>query len=67
MGFGETSMSESEREEITMDREFKAIISVEEALGHIMPHFHALEPEEVDIVGCLDRVLANDIYSNMNK
>ena len=66
MGLAETSTCESEREEITMDREIKTIISVEEALGHIMPHFHALEPEEADIIGSLDRVLADDIYSDMN-
>jgi len=62
----EASTNESEREEITMDRQTRMMISVEEALGYIMPHFHVLEPEEVDILESLDRVLATEIYSNMD-
>lgn len=62
----ETSINESEREETVMDRQTKTMISVEEALGRIMPHFHVLKPEEVDILESLDRVLANDVHSNMD-
>lgn len=52
------------REETTMNRQVRAMISVEEALGRIMPQLHVLELEEVDILESLDRVLADDIYSD---
>jgi molybdopterin molybdotransferase len=42
------------------------MISVEEALECMMPHFHALEPEEVAVLDALGRVLAEDIYSDID-
>jgi molybdopterin molybdotransferase len=42
------------------------MISVEEALEYILRHFKPLEPEEVSIVDALNRVLAEDIYSDMD-
>ncbi len=42
------------------------MISVEEALEYILRHFKPLEPEKVSIVDALDRVLAEDIYSDMD-
>jgi molybdopterin molybdotransferase len=42
------------------------MISVDEALECILKHFKPLEPEEVEILEALDRVLAEDIYSDMD-
>jgi molybdopterin molybdotransferase len=42
------------------------MISVEEALEHILSHFQPLEPERVEILEALDRVLAEDIHSDMD-
>ncbi len=42
------------------------MISVEEALEHILRHFKPLEPEEVEILEALDRVLAEDVYSDVD-
>ena len=42
------------------------MISVEEALDNILSHFHSLEPVEVDILESLDRVLAEDICSDID-
>lgn len=42
------------------------MISVEEALENIMRHFKPLEPEEVNILEAMDRVLAEDIYSDVD-
>lgn len=42
------------------------MISVDEALEYILKHFKPLEPEEVEILEALDRVLAEDIYADMD-
>ena len=41
------------------------MISVDEALEYILKHFEPLEPEEVEILDALGRVLAEDVYSDM--
>jgi len=46
-----------------MSQEVK-MISVDEALEYVMKHFEPLEPEEVEILDTLDRVLAEDVYSD---
>jgi molybdopterin molybdotransferase len=46
--------------------EIATMISVEEALERILKHFEPLEPEEVEILEALDRVLAEDVYSDMD-
>jgi molybdopterin molybdotransferase len=45
--------------------EIMTMISVEEALEHILKHFKPLEAEEVEILEGLDRVLAEDVYSSV--
>ena len=40
------------------------MISVDEALEYVLKHFEPLEPEEVEILDALDRVLAEDVYSD---
>jgi len=42
------------------------MISVDEARGRILEHFQPLEPEKVPILEALDRVLAEDIYSDID-
>jgi molybdopterin molybdotransferase len=42
------------------------MISVEEARAFILKHFHPLEPERVPLLDALDRVLAEDIVSDLN-
>ncbi|MCL4394336.1 MAG: molybdopterin molybdotransferase MoeA, partial [Chloroflexi bacterium] len=42
------------------------MISVDEALAYILQHFHPLEPEQVPMLEALDRVLAQDIVSDVN-
>ncbi len=42
------------------------MISVEEAREYVLKHFKALEPERVPILDALDRVLAEDIVSDLN-
>jgi len=42
------------------------MISVDEALERILEHFKPLEPERVKILDALDRVLAEDVYSDMD-
>lgn len=42
------------------------MISVDEALEYVLKHFVPLEPEEVEILDALDRVLAEDVYSDMD-
>lgn len=54
------------KNQLTMGKQEKAMISVEEAFARIMPHFSVLGPEEVEILDALDRVLADDIYSDMD-
>lgn len=46
--------------------EVATMISVDKALEHILKHFKPLEPEEVEILEALDRVLAEDVYSDMD-
>ncbi|MGA9350248.1 MAG: gephyrin-like molybdotransferase Glp [Anaerolineae bacterium] len=48
-----------------MKQEVK-MISVDEALEYVLKHFEPLEPEEVEILDTLDRVLAEDVYSDMD-
>ena len=48
-----------------MTQEVK-MISVDEALEYVLKHFEPLEPEEVEILDALDRVLAEDVYSDMD-
>ena len=42
------------------------MISVDEALEYVLKHFQPLEPEEVEILDALDRVLAEDVYSDID-
>lgn len=42
------------------------MIEVEEALRIILDHIKILDPEEVDILDCLDRILAEEIYSEVD-
>ncbi len=42
------------------------MISVEEARAYILQHFAPLEPERVDLLDALDRVLTQDIFSPIN-
>ncbi len=42
------------------------MISVEEALGRILSCFHPLEPERVPILEAFDRVLAEDVYADID-
>ncbi len=42
------------------------MISVDEALNRVLKHFEPLEPEEVDILDTLDRVLAEDVCSDID-
>jgi molybdopterin molybdotransferase len=42
------------------------MISVDEALKYVLKHFEPLEPEEVEILDALDRVLAEDVYSDID-
>ncbi len=42
------------------------MISVEEALAYILKHFEPLEPETISILDALDRVLAEDIVSDID-
>ncbi|MBI4672460.1 MAG: molybdopterin molybdotransferase MoeA [Chloroflexi bacterium] len=42
------------------------MISVEEARAYILKHFHPLETERVELLEALDRVLAEDIVSDIN-
>ena len=46
--------------------EVAKMISVDEALEYILKHFKPLEPEEVEILEALDRVLAEDVCSDMD-
>lgn len=42
------------------------MLSVEEALEQVLSYFHPLEPERVPIIEALGRVLAEDIYSEID-
>lgn len=42
------------------------MISVEEALAYVLRHFQPLEPERVPLLESLDRVLTDDIVSDIN-
>jgi molybdopterin molybdotransferase len=42
------------------------MISVGKALEYVLKHFGPLEPEEVEILDALDRVLAEDVYSDID-
>ena len=44
----------------------KPMLSVEEALEQVLKEFHPLEPERVPILDALGRVLAEDIYADMD-
>jgi len=43
-----------------------SVLSVEEAQARVLAYFHPLEPETVPILASLGRVLAEDIYADMN-
>lgn len=45
---------------------FYPVLSVEEALEKILSMFHPLEPEEVDLLDSLGRVLAEDVFADMD-
>ena len=42
------------------------MISVDEALEYVLRHFEPLEPEDVEILDALDRVLAEVVYSDVD-
>ncbi|HIP95991.1 MAG TPA: molybdopterin molybdenumtransferase MoeA [Anaerolineae bacterium] len=42
------------------------MLSVEEALEQVLSYFHPLEPEQVPIIESLGRVLAEDVYSDID-
>jgi molybdopterin molybdotransferase len=42
------------------------MISVDEALEYVLKHFKPLESEEVEILDALDRVLAEDVHSDID-
>ncbi|MCI0476809.1 MAG: molybdopterin molybdotransferase MoeA [Anaerolineales bacterium] len=42
------------------------MISVREALAYVLKHFQSLEPERVSLLDSLDRVLTDDIASDIN-
>ncbi len=42
------------------------MIGLDEALEYVLKHFEPLEPEEVEIPDALDRVLAEDVYSDVD-
>lgn len=42
------------------------MISVDEALEYVLKHFEPLKPEEMEILDALGRVLAEDVYSDMD-
>jgi len=42
------------------------MLSVEEAQARVLEYFHTLEPETAPILEALDRVLAEDVYSDLN-
>ena len=44
----------------------KSTLSVEEALERVLREFHPLEPERVAILETLGRVLAEDVYADMD-
>ena len=44
--------------------EFYPMLSVEEALEHVLSYFHPLEPERVPILEALNRVLAEDVHAD---
>ena len=49
-----------------MSKAEERMISVEEAYERIMAHFQALGPEEVELLDSLHRVLAEDVYSDID-
>lgn len=42
------------------------MITVEEAREYILKHFHPLEPERVNLLDALDRVLTEDVFSDID-
>lgn len=46
--------------------ELYPMLNVEDALGRVLSVFQTLEPESVDLLEALDRVLADDAYADMN-
>lgn len=46
--------------------ELYPMLSVEDALARVLSAFHALEPEHVPILETLGRVLAEDVYADMD-
>jgi molybdopterin molybdotransferase len=46
--------------------ELYPMLSVEEALEQVLSHFHPLEAEQVPVLEALGRVLAEDVYSDID-
>ena len=48
------------------EHELYPMLSVEDALARVLSAFHTLEPERVPILESLDRVLAEDVYADID-
>jgi molybdopterin molybdotransferase len=48
------------------EHELYPMLTVEDALARVLSAFHALEPEPVPILESLDRVLAEDVYADID-
>jgi molybdopterin molybdotransferase len=46
--------------------ELYPMLSVEDALARVLSAFHTLEPERVPVLEALDRVLAEDVYADID-
>lgn len=49
-----------------LKKDLYPMLSVEDALTQLLKHFHTLEPERVPILETLGRVLAEDVYSDID-
>jgi molybdopterin molybdotransferase len=50
----------------SVDHDLYPMLSVEDALERVLSAFHVLEPERVSILETLGRVLAEDVYADVN-
>ncbi len=48
------------------EHELYPMLSVEDALARVLSAFHTLEPERVPVLEALDRVLAEDVYADID-
>lgn len=55
-----------EERTVKHEHELYPMLSVEDALEHVLRAFHPLEPERVPILETLGRVLAEDIYADLD-